>query len=129
VAQAKVRWHDGDHVDLVPTRGVTLTVRRGERVGRVVTAPGELRGPLPRGQRVGEVEVSYRGRVVRRVPVVTASAVRGATTFEKFMAATGGDAVALAFLALAGLAGLTALRVRAVRRQGRQRVRGARRRR
>jgi D-alanyl-D-alanine carboxypeptidase (penicillin-binding protein 5/6) len=129
LAQAKVRWHNDDSVDLVPTRGVTLTVRRGERVGRVVSAPGELQGPLRRGQRVGEVEVSYRGHVVRRVPLVTASAVRGATTFEKFMAAIGADAVALAFLALAGLAGLTALRLRAVRRQGRQRVRGARRRR
>ena len=129
LAQAKVRWHDDDRVDLVPTRGVTLTVRRGERVGRVVSAPDELQGPLPRGQRVGQVEVSYRGRVVRRVPVVTASAVRGASSFEKFMAAIGGGGVAIALFAFAGLAGLTALRVRAVRRQGRQRVRGARRRR
>ena len=129
LAQAKVKWHDDERVDLVPTRGVTLTVRRGERVGRTVTAPGELQGPLPRGQRVGEVEVSYRGRVVRRVPVVTASAVRGASSFEKFMAAIGGGGVALALIAFAGLAGLSALRVRAVRRQGRQRVRGVRRRR
>jgi D-alanyl-D-alanine carboxypeptidase (penicillin-binding protein 5/6) len=129
VAEAKVRWHDDERVDLVPTKGVTLTVRRGERVGKVITAPGELEGPLPRGKRVGQVEVSYRGKVVRRVPVVTASSVRGASTFEKFLATIGGDAVALAFLALAALAGLTALRVRAVRRQGRQTVPGARRRR
>jgi D-alanyl-D-alanine carboxypeptidase (penicillin-binding protein 5/6) len=129
LAQAKVRWHHDDRVDLVPTRGVTLTIRRGERVGRVVTAPGQLEGPLPRGQRVGEVAVSYRGRVVRRVPVVTATAVQGASTLDKLVAAIDSGGVALALIGFAGLAGLTALRVRAVRRQARQRVRGARRRR
>jgi D-alanyl-D-alanine carboxypeptidase (penicillin-binding protein 5/6) len=128
LAEAKVKYFDDERVDLVPARGVTLTIRRGERVGKVVQAPGRLEGPIRRGQRVGTVEVSYRGRVVRRVPLVTASAVRGASTLDKIAAATGGG-VALAFLALAALIGLAALRVRAVRRRGRERVRGARRRR
>jgi D-alanyl-D-alanine carboxypeptidase (penicillin-binding protein 5/6) len=129
VAVATVKYHDDERVDLVPTRGVTLTIRRGERVGKVIDAPEQLEGPIPRGERVGTVEVSYRGRVVRRVPVVTASAVRGATTWDKVAASVGGGGVAVALFALAALGALAALRVRAVRHRGRQRVRGARRRR
>jgi D-alanyl-D-alanine carboxypeptidase (penicillin-binding protein 5/6) len=129
IAQAKVKYHGDEHVDLVPTRAVALTIRRGERVGKVVTAPGVLEGPLPAGRRVGTVAVSYRGHVVRRVPVVTASAVRGANVLDKVASAVGGGGAALAFVGLAMLSGLAALRVRAVRRRGRQKVRGGRRRR
>jgi D-alanyl-D-alanine carboxypeptidase (penicillin-binding protein 5/6) len=129
LAEAKVKYFDDERVDLVPARGVTLTVRRGERVGKVVDAPGSLKGPIPRGERVGTVTVSYRGRVVRRVPLVTASAVREADTFDRIKAGFGGGGLALALIALGGFASLAALRVRAVRRRGRQRVQGARRRR
>jgi D-alanyl-D-alanine carboxypeptidase (penicillin-binding protein 5/6) len=93
-----------------------------------VKAPDELQGPLPRGERVGVLFVSYRGRVVKRVPLVTADPVRGATTWDKIASALGGGAAALAFLALAALALLAIMRVRITRRRGRQAVRGSRRR-
>jgi D-alanyl-D-alanine carboxypeptidase (penicillin-binding protein 5/6) len=128
VGVAKVDYHDEDRVDIVPARDVSLTIRRGERVHKVVEAPQKLEGPLPRGERVGLMAVSYRGRVVRRVPLVTAEPVRGATAWDKVTSALGGSAAALAFLALAALAGLGALRVRNERRRRRQAVRGARRR-
>ena len=128
VAEAKVEWHDEDRVDIVPARDVALTIRRGERVRKVVDAPDQLEGPLPRGERVGTMQVSYRGKVVRRVPLVTGDAVRGASTWDKISAGLGGSAAAVAFLALAALAGLAALRVRNDRRRGRAAaVRGGRR--
>jgi D-alanyl-D-alanine carboxypeptidase (penicillin-binding protein 5/6) len=128
VEEARVKYHDEDRVDIVPARGATLTVRRGERVRKLVEAPGRLEGPMPRGERVGVLLVSYRGRVVRRVPLVTGEAVRGATVWDKIASAIGGGAAALAFLALAALAALAILRVRNARRRGRQAVRGSRRR-
>jgi len=127
VAVARVEYHDEDRVDIVPERNASLTIRRGERVRKLVDAPDELEGPLPRGERVGVVQVSYRDRVVRRIPLVTAEPVRGATTWDKLTSGIGGSAAALAFLALGALAGLAALRVRNERRRGRQAVRGGRR--
>ena len=129
VATAKVEWHADDRVDIVPAKDATLTIRRGERVRKFVQAPGKLAGPLPRGEQVGVMQVSYRDKVVRRIPLVTAEPVRGATTWQKVTSALGGGAAALAFLALAALAGLAALRVRNERRRGRAAaVRGGRRR-
>jgi serine-type D-Ala-D-Ala carboxypeptidase (penicillin-binding protein 5/6) len=129
VTTAKVEWHDDDRVDIVPAKSATLTIRRGERVRKVVDVPDELEGPLPRGEKVGVMQVSYRDRVVRRIPLVTAEPVRGATTWQKAASALGGSAAALAFLAIAALAGLAALRVRSERRRGRAAaVRGGRRR-
>jgi D-alanyl-D-alanine carboxypeptidase (penicillin-binding protein 5/6) len=126
--RAKVKYHDEDRVRIVPARDAALTIRRGERVKRLVEAPDRLEGPLPRGKRVGVMLVSYRGRVVRRVPLVTAEAVRGATTWDKITSGVGGGAAALAFLALVAMASLAVLRVRMERRRGRQAVRGGRRR-
>lgn len=128
VEEAGVKYHDDDRIDIVPDRDAALTIRRGERVKKVVEAPGELEGPLPRGERVGVLLVSYRGKVVRRVPLVTAERVRGASTWDKIASAAGGSAAALAFLGLVALAALTVLRARMKRRRGRQAVRGSRRR-
>ena len=129
VATAKVEWHDEDSVDIVPARDASLTIRRGERVRKQIDAPEKLEGPLPRGERVGVMSVSYRDKVVRRVPLVTAEPVRGASTWDKITSSAGGSVAALAFLALATLAGLAALRVRRERRRGRAAaVRGGRRR-
>jgi serine-type D-Ala-D-Ala carboxypeptidase (penicillin-binding protein 5/6) len=126
VAFADVKYFEGDRVRLVPQRGLALTVRRGERVRRVVRAPEELEGPIARGERVGAVEVVYRDRVVRRVPLVTAMPVPEAGMWDKLSASLGESGLALAFLALAALAGIGALRIRTGRRRGRQQVRGAR---
>jgi D-alanyl-D-alanine carboxypeptidase (penicillin-binding protein 5/6) len=129
VATADVEWHDEDQVDIVPARDASLTIRRGERVSKQIDAPDQLEGPLPRGERVGVMQVSYRDKVVRRIPLVTAEPVRGATTWDKITSSAGGSAAAVAFLALAALAGLAALRVQRERRRGRAAaVRGGRRR-
>jgi D-alanyl-D-alanine carboxypeptidase (penicillin-binding protein 5/6) len=123
---ADVKYLDGQRVRIVPDRDVTLTVRRGERVKRSIDAPDQLEGPIPRGQRVGTAEVSYRGRVVRRVPLVTAQPVPEASFWDRAASAFGAGGVAIAFFALAALAGIAAVRVRAARRRARSSARGAR---
>ncbi len=114
-ARVDVKWHDGDKVDLVAARSVALTVRRGARVTRRVDVPAEVEGPLPKGRAVGSVKVIYRGRVVRSVPLVTASPVQGAGILRKAASSLGGPLPALALLGLLGAAGLLALRLRATR--------------
>jgi D-alanyl-D-alanine carboxypeptidase (penicillin-binding protein 5/6) len=126
---ASVKYFDDDEVALVPERNAALTIRRGERVSRQVDAPDELEGPLPRGERVGTISVSYRDKVVRRVPLVTAEPVEEASAWHKATAAVGGVTAALAFLGLVGLGAFALLRVRSTRREGsRAAARGSRRR-
>ncbi|MEA2478965.1 MAG: hypothetical protein QOJ07_887 [Thermoleophilaceae bacterium] len=127
-ARASVKYFDGKHVGLVAGRGVTLTIRRGERVAKQVDAPGQLKGPLPAGQAVGSVTVSYRGHVVRRVPLVTADPVPKAGALRRLGSGIGGAGTAVAFVFLALLAGLAVLRIRAARGRGRRTARGGNRR-
>jgi D-alanyl-D-alanine carboxypeptidase (penicillin-binding protein 5/6) len=71
-------------VPLVAARSVRRTARRGEELPvRIVGAPAELDGPVPKGAQVGQVEVRQRGAVIDRVPLVTGAAVDGATTLER----------------------------------------------
>ena len=120
-ARASVRWHGDRKVDLVAARAVTVSARRGERVRRRVDAPDEVEGPLHKGARVGSIAVVYRGRVVRTVPLVTASAVPGAAFLRRATSPLGGPLAALAFVGLAGATVLVGLRVRQTRaaREGR----------
>jgi D-alanyl-D-alanine carboxypeptidase (penicillin-binding protein 5/6) len=117
-ARADVRDYDGRTVRLVAARDVTITVRRGQRVRRRVMAPHEVAGPLEAGERVGRVDVLVRGKVVRTVPLVTASPVPEASFVRKATDRFGGGLLAVALLALLVVALLVSLRVRAVRRQG-----------
>jgi D-alanyl-D-alanine carboxypeptidase (penicillin-binding protein 5/6) len=114
-ATAQVKWRDDDEVTLVADEDVRLTARRGERVTRRVDAPGEVEGPLAAGTRVGELEVVYRGRVVRTVPLVTASPVEGAGLVRKAVSSVGGLGAAVALLAVLGAIVLLALRFRGSR--------------
>ncbi len=71
-------------VGLVPERTVVRTVRRGEPVRtRVVGVPSQLRGPLPARARVGTVELRWRGRVVARVPLVTAASLPAPSLLDR----------------------------------------------
>jgi D-alanyl-D-alanine carboxypeptidase (penicillin-binding protein 5/6) len=76
LATAAVRHAGDERVALVAARGVTRIVRRGERPVVAVRSPRVLSGPLPAGERVGTVVVRARGRVVERVPLLTAEEVR-----------------------------------------------------
>ena len=120
--------HRSTHVELVAQGGVRRVVRRGERlVVRLDGAPTELDGPLPKGARVATVLVSYRGRTVARVPLVTADAVDAATFMDRLRDWLGRTVTLLLLAAFGGCSlYLVLLRRRAVRRRrARRSSRGA----
>jgi serine-type D-Ala-D-Ala carboxypeptidase (penicillin-binding protein 5/6) len=94
--QIDINYRDED-ADVGAAQPVTLVLRRGERVDTVLDAPGELDGPLAKGERVGSVAVEREGKTVRRVPLVTLSEVEGAS-FVRKVARTLGTLLIVAIL-------------------------------
>jgi D-alanyl-D-alanine carboxypeptidase (penicillin-binding protein 5/6) len=118
VATARLRHREGEHVDLVATRTVTRTVRRGEPATfRIVGAPQELDGPLPARARVGTVEVRWRGRTVDRVALVTATAVTEAGFAQRLDDVLGRTVLVLGL----GTFALASLQLLLLRRRARRR--------
>jgi serine-type D-Ala-D-Ala carboxypeptidase (penicillin-binding protein 5/6) len=118
LTHAALKYRD-DHVDLVAARTVLRVVRRDEQVHtRIVGAPAEIEGPLDAGARVGTVEVRQRGRVVARVPLVTARAVSAPTLGQRVSdyLGRGSTRAVLALLAVCSLY-LGLLRRRSARRR------------
>ncbi len=83
VATARVKYREEDRIELVPARRVLKIMRRGERPLATVSAKKVLEGPLPRGAVAGSVTVRVRGRVVARVPLVTAQPVPKVSLAER----------------------------------------------
>jgi hypothetical protein len=100
-------------VALVPQRGVVLTLRDGERVGRRVRSPEELSGPLPARERAGSVTIGVDGERVRRVALVTATDVPEAGTVRVVVSVLGVPLTVLAVLAILLAVALLVLRLRA----------------
>jgi D-alanyl-D-alanine carboxypeptidase (penicillin-binding protein 5/6) len=119
--------HRDKSVDLVAGARVRRTTRRGDRaVVRLQGAPRELDGPLPEGARVGTVLVSVRGKVVARVPLVTADAVDAATFMDRLRDWLSAPATLLLLVAFAACSlYLVLLRRRAMRRRAGRRGEGA----
>ena len=117
--RADLKYRD-EQVRLVAGEGVRRVIKRGEKARvRVLGAPSELEGPLPAGARVGTVEVSLRGDVIAKVPLVTATAVDEATLGERISTvAKRPGTVALLLVLLACTVLLVLLRRRVVRRAG-----------
>jgi D-alanyl-D-alanine carboxypeptidase (penicillin-binding protein 5/6) len=116
--------HRDTHVSLLSAQTVTRTARKGDRL--VVTVhglPKTIDGPLAKGAKVGTLTISQRGKVVARVPVVTADAVNAATFFDRLRDWLGSP-VTLLLLAAFGVCSLylVLLRRRAVRRRQRRRA-------
>ncbi len=114
--------HRDEHVDLVATKTIERTARRGEKLPiRLLDVPAQLDGPLPAGSRVGTVVVRWRGRTVARVPLVTRRAIAAASVLQRGDDLLGRTltVVILGVVALASLQ-LVLLRRRAVRRRRRQ---------
>ncbi len=104
--------HRDEDAELVPARPLRVTLRKGERVRRVVDAPSSLHGPLDAGSRVGTVTVLVDGRRVGRVPLVTAGEVPGAGVLRVIVSAIGLPLTMLILLLTLLVAVLALLRVR-----------------
>jgi serine-type D-Ala-D-Ala carboxypeptidase (penicillin-binding protein 5/6) len=111
VTSAKVRYRD-ERVSLVPRHSLSVTVRRGERLGRRIDAPDELDGPLSAGKRVGTVAVVHGREVVRREPLVTARAVPGAGVLRVVTSVLGVPLTLLIVLGILMGGALATLRLR-----------------
>ena len=110
--------YQGATLPLVARRGVTVGVRRGERVDTSVRAPGEVEGPIERGERLGEVTVSVDGREAGTVPVVAARAADEASFLEQARGRYAGVAILIAI----GAAGVILIGLVVIRRaRGRRR--------
>ena len=114
VERRAVKGHDRQAVRLVPARTVALTVRKGSAARVRVRAPEAVEGPLDARARVGTADVVYRGKVVERVPLLTASAVPAPPDEEG--SNFGWPLAALASLVLAAALLVGALRWRGIRR-------------
>jgi D-alanyl-D-alanine carboxypeptidase (penicillin-binding protein 5/6) len=114
-ARARVRHREDDRIQLVPARTVFRVLRTGERPALTVHAPRTLEGPLPAGAVVGSVTVRVRGRVLDRVPLVTASAVPKVGVFERALNLVFKPGTLAALLAVVG-AGLGIVLLRRRRR-------------
>jgi D-alanyl-D-alanine carboxypeptidase (penicillin-binding protein 5/6) len=80
IARARLDLRPDESVALVAGGAVKRIARRGEELTvRAQDAPRELTGPLAAGSRVGTVVVRQRGRIVGRVPLVTAGEVQRAS--------------------------------------------------
>jgi D-alanyl-D-alanine carboxypeptidase (penicillin-binding protein 5/6) len=111
--------HRDERVQLVATRTVTRTARRGEHLPIALqNVPSELDGPLPAGTRVGTILVRWRGHTVARVPLVTRRPITAASVLQRGDDLLGRTltVVILSAVALASLQ-LVLLRRRAVRRR------------
>jgi serine-type D-Ala-D-Ala carboxypeptidase (penicillin-binding protein 5/6) len=73
----------GDHLPLVASRAIRLSIRKGQRVATRVDAPDEVSGAVDRGERLGEVAVTVDGKTAATSPLVAAHAVAAATTLDK----------------------------------------------
>ncbi|MDX6685413.1 MAG: hypothetical protein QOF86_1541 [Baekduia sp.] len=120
--------HRDEQVGLVAGASVRRTARRGDKLTVTLEgAPTEVDGPLPAGARLGTVVVTQRGKVVARVPAVTADAVDAATFLQR-LGDWLGQPLTLVLLGAFALCSLylVLLRRRAVRRrQARRSGRGA----
>jgi D-alanyl-D-alanine carboxypeptidase (penicillin-binding protein 5/6) len=116
-ARAALRFRD-ERVELVATRTVRRTVRRGDALRtRVVGAPTEVEGPLPAGARVGTIEVRWRGRAIDRVALVTSRAVPAPSLMQRLDGVIGRTLIVLA----AAVVALGSLQVVLLRRSHRRR--------
>lgn len=84
VAQLPLRYRGDAQAEIVAASSVSRIARRGERITtRVVDLPADVEGPVAKGTRLGTIEVVQRGRVVERVPAVTAGDIAQASFWER----------------------------------------------
>lgn len=119
LASASLRYRPGHNVDLVAAHSIRVVLARGTRARvSLERAPRRVDGPLAAGATEGAVVVRAGGRILARVPLVTARAVPKATLGERLRDYLRHGAT---LILLAGVLGcsllLVVLRRRVVRRR------------
>ena len=93
-------------VPVAASRGVLLTVRKDEEIEvSVEGVPGEVEGPVKKGEKFGEAVVTVDGAEEARVPLLATRSADAASLIERIDAALPGERLgAWGLLALAALA-------------------------
>ncbi|MDQ2629570.1 MAG: D-alanyl-D-alanine carboxypeptidase [Actinomycetota bacterium] len=82
IAAPEIRY-SGGRLPLRAKRSFQVGVRRDQRLHLVVNAPGEVEGPIRRGERLGMVMVMVDGRRVGIVPILASRAIPEASLFDR----------------------------------------------
>jgi serine-type D-Ala-D-Ala carboxypeptidase (penicillin-binding protein 5/6) len=82
LAEPEIRY-SGGRLPLLAKRTLQVGVRRDQRLELEVNAPGEVEGPIRRGQRLGSATVVVGGRRVGVVPLRASRAVPEASLFDR----------------------------------------------
>jgi len=96
-ARVPVRFGDLD-LALFSPRAVRVGVREGERLVVARDLPGEVEGPVLRGERIGSATVTLDGRTVGTVPLLAGRDIKAPSLSERVRAAISDN---LAYVALA----------------------------
>jgi D-alanyl-D-alanine carboxypeptidase (penicillin-binding protein 5/6) len=80
LARPSVKGRDQLHARVIAGATFRHVFPRAARLRLRINLPAQLTGPLGRRARVGSVVVLWRGKVVKRVPLVVARAVPGPTS-------------------------------------------------
>ena len=117
VTSQQLKYRSG-HVWLVAGATLAGVVRRDEPLRTEVRTPGDLDGPLRAGARVGTMALVTHGRVVARVPLVTAAPVAEASLAQR-VGSFFGDGLTLVLIVVLAVSTLqlALMRRRAMRRR------------
>lgn len=82
VVEVPVKYQ-GEDLGLVSNRAVRIGVRKGERLVVTPKAPGEIEGPVSKGELMGSATVTVDGDPIATVKLLAANSVDEATIVEK----------------------------------------------
>jgi D-alanyl-D-alanine carboxypeptidase (penicillin-binding protein 5/6) len=108
--------YSGGELALRAAHGITVGVRRGQRLQTTVRAPNRVTGPIRKGNRLGRVTVVVDGRVAGSAALLASRSIPEASTFDKVRS----HAVIVLALIAVGAFGILVI-VLAVRRRRRRR--------
>ncbi len=98
LAEPEIRW-SGGQLPLRAEHSLQAGVRKGEEVDVRVRAPGEIEGPIQRGERLGTATVFVEGRRVGTVPLRAGRAIPKAGFFDRARATVADNLIPILIVA------------------------------
>jgi D-alanyl-D-alanine carboxypeptidase (penicillin-binding protein 5/6) len=121
IASASIAF-SGERLELVPSRSISLTMRRDQRVRVAADVPSEVRGPIAEGEKIGSATVTLDGKREARLSLVAASAVAAPSLVARIDSGVPGPRAFVYLLALV-IAALVVIGILQASRRRRTRAR------
>lgn len=109
LASAEIRYAGGE-LALRAAHGVTVGLRRGQRLSLAVRAPSEVEGPIERGQRLGRATVYVAGSPAASVPLRAGRDVPMASVADRVRSFIGSNPIPIAIAVCGILVGAVLMR-------------------